>query len=158
VGSRFLLSGFARRFRTDVQTLLCRRFRGGPSLSDRALALDRIAGSLFLACMGALAIWLASQTLPANPLQIPLIGESAQAASGTTEVELSRSGAEAANHMSSAEIRALQGRLKALGFDPGAIDGVAGPRTLQALNEYRASMDLGGATRVDRTSVAELLD
>ncbi|MGZ5905735.1 MAG: peptidoglycan-binding domain-containing protein [Reyranella sp.] len=34
------------------------------------------------------------------------------------------------------EIRELQGKLKALGFDPGAIDGVVGPTTLRAVRKY----------------------
>jgi hypothetical protein len=34
------------------------------------------------------------------------------------------------------EIRELQGKLKALGFDPGAVDGVVGPMTLSAVRKY----------------------
>jgi hypothetical protein len=34
------------------------------------------------------------------------------------------------------EIRELQGRLKALGFDPGPADGAAGPMTLSAVRKY----------------------
>jgi hypothetical protein len=34
------------------------------------------------------------------------------------------------------EIRELQGKLKALGFDPGAVDGVVGPMTLGAVRKY----------------------
>jgi hypothetical protein len=40
------------------------------------------------------------------------------------------------------EIRELQGRLKAVGLDPGPIDGVVGPRTTAALQKYGAARAL----------------
>ena len=43
------------------------------------------------------------------------------------------------------EIRALQGKLKAAGFDPGAIDGVVGPQTRSALRSYAQSRSLQNA-------------
>jgi hypothetical protein len=157
MGSRFPFSGFARRFRTDVETLFCRHIRGGPSLSARALALDRIAGSLCLVCSAVIMVWLANLALPAGLLQVPLIGESAQAAAPDAESEAP--GAQATTRqLSAGDIRTLQSRLKSLGFDPGAIDGIAGPRTLQALNLYRASMKLEHVSYVDRSTVADLTE
>jgi peptidoglycan hydrolase-like protein with peptidoglycan-binding domain len=43
------------------------------------------------------------------------------------------------------EIRALQGKLKAAGFDPGAIDGIVGPQTRGALRNYAQSRSLQNA-------------
>lgn len=54
------------------------------------------------------------------------------------------------------EIRALQSELKRRGFDPGPIDGVAGRRTLSALNAYRQSLRLSAVPAVDREAVTAL--
>jgi hypothetical protein len=158
MGARFLPSGFARRFRTDLRTLFCRRSRGGPSLSERALALDRMAGSLFLACAAISAVWLASQIVPTNPLGVPKVTESAQAAAVPEPAPPAPGTKAASGPMTETEIRQLQARLLALGFDPGPIDGIAGPRTLQALNLYRASVELDRVHAIDRSAVADLAD
>ena len=59
--------------------------------------------------------------------------------------------------LTSAEVRLLQRKLKALGFDPGGIDGIPGRRTLSALNAYLAGAKLDTVTRVNRASAARLL-
>ncbi|MCZ6906581.1 MAG: peptidoglycan-binding domain-containing protein, partial [Deltaproteobacteria bacterium] len=41
-----------------------------------------------------------------------------------------------------AQIQQAQERLKARGFDPGPIDGILGPQTRAALNEYQATQRL----------------
>lgn len=151
------LSGLARQFRTDIQTLFCRRIRGGPSASERARALDRIAGSICLVCIAVSVLWLANQALPATLLHVSLIGESAQAASGAPDLHLPTPEAEAASEpLSADEIRRLQTRLMVLGFDPGPIDGTAGPSTLRALNLYRASVKLDRVPHINRSTVADL--
>ena len=43
------------------------------------------------------------------------------------------------------EIRELQGKLKALGFDPGAVDGVVGPMTLSAIRKYSEARAMANA-------------
>jgi len=158
MGARFLPSGFARRFRTDLRTLFCRRIRGAPTLSERAVALDRMAGSTFLICMAIAAVWLASQIVPTNPLGVPQVTESAQAAAAPEPGPPALGMEAASGPMSASEIRQLQTRLTALGFDPGPIDGMAGPRTLQALNLYRASVALDPVHSIDRSTVADLAD
>ena len=60
--------------------------------------------------------------------------------------------------MTSAEVRLLQRKLKSLGFDPGAIDGVPGRRTLAALNAYLAAAKLDTVSQVNRSSAASLLE
>ncbi len=56
------------------------------------------------------------------------------------------------------DIRHVQARLEELGFAPGRIDGIAGGRTLDALNAYRASRNLEPASLVDYGSAGGLLD
>jgi peptidoglycan hydrolase-like protein with peptidoglycan-binding domain len=46
------------------------------------------------------------------------------------------------NVLGSEEIRRVQERLKAAGFDPGPIDGKLGPQTKSALDKYRSSHKL----------------
>jgi len=43
------------------------------------------------------------------------------------------------------EIRELQGMLKALGFDPGAVDGVVGPTTLRSVRKYSQARAIANA-------------
>ena len=150
MGPRFPLSGSARQFGTDFRTLTCRRWRGGPTLSQRALALDRIAGSLFLVCLVATSLWIADRAG-----LLPVVAESAQAAiSAPAAVDP----ALAAKPLTSAEVRLLQRKLKSLGFDPGAVDGVPGRHTLAALNAYLAAAKLETVTRVNRAGAASLLE
>lgn len=157
MGFRFLPSAFARRLGTDVRTLFCRRIRGGPTLSQRALALDRIAGTLVVFCALLSAAWLATQILPTEALTTPAVAESAQADAAAADGNLQALRPDA-ERLDTAELRAVQARLRSLGFDPGAIDGIAGPRTLGALNQYRASRNLGRVSWIDRANVAGLLN
>ena len=150
MGPRFPLSGFARQFRTDLRTLTSRRWRGGPTLSQRALALDRVAGSLFMVCMVATSLWLADRTG-----LLPAMADSAQAATG---VPAALDPALASAPLTSTEVRLLQRKLKSLGFDPGAVDGIPGRDTLAALNAYLAAGKLDTVMQVNRASAASLLE
>jgi hypothetical protein len=150
MGPRFPLPGFVRQFGTDLRTLTCRRWRGGPTLSQRAVALDRIAGSLFLVCLMAASLWLADRTG-----LLPTVADSAQAASSAAAEP---DPALASAPLTSAEVRLLQRKLKSLGFDAGAIDGVPGRRTLAALNAYLAAAKLDAVAQVNRTTAASLLE
>ena len=150
MGSRFPLPGFARQLSSDFRTLTCRRWRGGPTLSQRALALDRIAGSLFLVCLLAASILVADRAG-----LLPIVAESAQAASGTSAAV---DPALANRPLTSAEVRLLQRKLRSLGFDPGGIDGVPGRHTLAALNAYLAAAKLETVTKINRESAASLLE
>lgn len=157
MGFRILPSRLTQRFRTDLQTLFCRRIRGGPSISERTLALDRIAGSVTLLCLAGLAVWLVNQTLPGKLLRIPAVSERAEAAAGTPDFGLPTAGA-TLKPLSFADVRAVQAKLQSLGFDPGAVDGIAGRRTLKALNGYRATQAMEPTAYVDRATIAGLLD
>jgi putative peptidoglycan binding protein/uncharacterized protein len=50
-----------------------------------------------------------------------------------------------------------QERLKAAGFNPGSIDGVLGPRTMEALRRYQASQRLPTTGSLDETTRQALL-
>ena len=60
--------------------------------------------------------------------------------------------------MTVAAVLQLQGKLQVLGFDPGLIDGVRGGRTLDALNHYRETKDLPRVSRIEYSTVADLLE
>jgi hypothetical protein len=60
------------------------------------------------------------------------------------------------NELSQADIRIAQMRLRENGFDPGPIDGIAGKRTLAALNAYRQSISLSPALIVSRETIGAL--
>lgn len=60
--------------------------------------------------------------------------------------------------LSADDVRQLQLKLEMFGFAPGKIDGMAGPRTLGALNAYRQSRNLEPATSINYGSVEGLLD
>ena len=167
MGLRFLLPGFARQFRTDLRVLTSRRWRGGPTLSQRAQALDRVAGSVVIVSLVAVAIVGADR---AGMLKLPEVAESAQAATSgpaTSDPAISDPAADApaaldpalaARPLTSAEVRLLQRKLKSLGFDPGGIDGVPGRHTLTALNAYLAAAKLDTVTKINRATAASLLE
>ena len=60
------------------------------------------------------------------------------------------------NELSPSDIRVVQARLKDSGFDPGPIDGLAGKRTLAALNAYRESLRLTPVLVVSRETIGAL--
>ena len=60
------------------------------------------------------------------------------------------------NDLRPSDIRSLQTELKRRGFDPGPVDGVAGNRTLAALNAYRESRDLSPVLAVSREAISVL--
>jgi peptidoglycan hydrolase-like protein with peptidoglycan-binding domain len=51
---------------------------------------------------------------------------------------------------------AMQRALKDKGFDPGPMDGIAGPRTASALKEYQKSENLAMTGKMDRDTAAKL--
>jgi len=61
-----------------------------------------------------------------------------------------------ADRLSPSDVRVIQTELKRAGFDPGPIDGIAGKRTLSALNRYRQTLHLAPARIVSRESIGLL--
>jgi peptidoglycan hydrolase-like protein with peptidoglycan-binding domain len=58
--------------------------------------------------------------------------------------------------LTTSEVRDLQARLKALGFDPGDIDGILGPQTVTAIRRFEASRSLTPTGNVDRRTLQRL--
>ncbi len=62
----------------------------------------------------------------------------------------------AAAQMPTAEVREVQGRLRAMGFNPGPADGVVGPLTENAAQQYQRARGLEATGAVDRNLLAQL--
>jgi peptidoglycan hydrolase-like protein with peptidoglycan-binding domain len=58
--------------------------------------------------------------------------------------------------LSSGDLREVQGRLQSLGFDPGPLDGSAGPRTAAAITRYQQAHGLPETGVADKDMLAEL--
>jgi peptidoglycan hydrolase-like protein with peptidoglycan-binding domain len=54
------------------------------------------------------------------------------------------------------DIREVQGRLQSLGFDPGPLDGAAGPKTAAAVTRYQQEHGLQATGIADRDTLDEL--
>ena len=54
------------------------------------------------------------------------------------------------------DIREMQGRLQSLGFDPGPIDGAAGPKTAAAVTRYQQAHGLQATGVADKDTLDEL--
>lgn len=55
-----------------------------------------------------------------------------------------------------AEVREVQGKLRAIGFDPGPVDGNAGPRTTNAAKQYQRARGLDETGTIDRDLLSRL--
>jgi hypothetical protein len=150
---RLRASGFARQLDVDLHTLIHRGNDRRVSFGDRLLALDRIAGVTLVACIMVVAVWLMGVVADSGLLRIP--SATAYGAGVATETQTAHA---IADRLKWSEVRDLQTKLSHLGFDPGKFDGIAGPRTLDALNRYREAQSLDRVAWVDRTSIADLLD
>lgn len=147
-------NSFRRQFDADIRTLIHHGNDRHVSFGARLVALDRIAGTTMIACAMLLSVWLMSVAADAGLLRIP----SATASSADTAAVEAQAGRGMADHLKWSEVRDMQAKLAKLGFEPGTIDGIAGRRTLDALNRYREAQLLGPASWVDRTTIADLLD
>jgi hypothetical protein len=145
--------GFARQLDTDLHTLVHRGNDRRVSFGDRLVALDRIAGTTLIACTMVAALWLTSVVADSGLLRIP--SATADSASTATETQTAHA---VADRLKWSEVRNLQIKLSELGFDAGKPDGIAGARTLDALNRYRATQSLDRISWVDRSTIAHLLD
>lgn len=88
----------------------------------------------------------AESTAPAGALVAPRLNVVAL----TADIHAAR--------LSTEDVRQLQDRLAQLGYAPGKVDGIAGTRTLDALNAYRAAQSMAPADAVDYGTVGALLD
>jgi Putative peptidoglycan binding domain len=128
---------------------------------DAALdeARERIAGLLAIALVMAVPLFgIASSS------EFALVEESeaAEPSVGTGTLEPPPVNVDAVlnrlatDDLSPSDVRNVQTELKRRGFDPGPIDGIAGKRTLAALNAYRQSLQLSPALVVSRQTTSVL--
>jgi peptidoglycan hydrolase-like protein with peptidoglycan-binding domain len=61
-----------------------------------------------------------------------------------------------AQHLSNDKVKQIQEALKSKGFDPGAADGVIGPKTSQAIRDFQKSENLQVTGRVDEKTAKAL--
>lgn len=113
------------------------------------VVLDHMAGTTFLACFAVLLIWLISEVL-SMWLEVPTA--TADVAYAVSYDPL------ASGSMTAVNLRRLQSKLERLGLNPGVVDGIAGGRTLDALNRYRETKNLPRASKIDSATTAGLLD
>ena len=86
---------------------------------------------------------------PAEPAPLAAVSTAivpAEASAGATALEVAKPNpvntpTVAARPLSSGEMRELQAWLRALGFDPGPLDGLPGPQTTAAVKRYQAVRD-----------------
>ena len=145
---------FTRQLDADIHTLLHRGGEQRVRFGDRLVALDRIAGTAMIASAMVLSVWLMSVASGAGLLRIPSATAYSMDASATDQ----QAAGAIADHLKWSDVRNVQAKLTTLGFDPGTVDGIAGRRTLDALNRYRETRLLGKVAWVDRATVADLLD
>jgi Putative peptidoglycan binding domain len=125
---------------------------------------ERIAGFLAIGLVLAVPLYGFHGLISGPEVSLVEPSEAAEPAAGATGIELPVVNPDAvlnrlkSNQLSRSDIRTVQARLKAKGFNPGPIDGIAGERTLSALNTYRQSIRLSPALAVNRESVSPLQD
>lgn len=123
---------------------------GYVGFKNSVVAADRIAGTTVIGCAALLSLWLVSEAIqpwPDGPSAKP---RSALEAPGGTFI--------AAGPLTAVDLRKLQSKLEGLGFEPGIVDGIAGGRTLDALNRYREARMLKQAFEIEYATVGGLLD
>jgi hypothetical protein len=120
---------------------------------------ERVAGLLAIALVAAVPLcW----TVSGSEVSLVEASEAAEPATGAKTFEAPLVNPDAvlnrleANQLSRSDVRAVQAQLRLKGFDPGPIDGLAGKRTLSALNAYRQSISLLPVQAISRETVAGL--
>jgi hypothetical protein len=148
---RFTFSGYTRQAETKVDVLIPGHNHRRTAFKYQMVAIDRMAGTIVLACIAVLSVWLVSQPIQMRWLDVPSV-----TANGANVAFDGRFVAGEA--MTVAAVRQLQSKLQMLGFDPGVIDGIRGGRTLDALNHYRETKNLPGVSQIEYETAAGLLD
>ena len=123
---------------------------GCVGFKNSVVAADRMAGTTVIGCAALLSLWLVSQA-------IPMWWDSPGATAGSA-LEAPHGTLVAAGPLTVADLRKLQSKLEGLGFKPGVVDGIAGGRTLDALNRYREAQMLKRVFEIEYATVGGLLD
>ena len=122
---------------------------------------ERVAGLLAIALIVAIPL---CYVMSGSDISLVEVSEAAEPAAGGKTFEPPSANLAAvlnrleADHLSRSDQRLVQTGLKLKGFNPGPVDGIAGKRTLAALNRYRKSIHLPAALAVNRETADMLLD
>jgi lysozyme family protein len=119
-------------------------------LKNAIVAADRMAGTIVIVCAALVSLWLVNQATQMWPENPSAMASSAPDAPHGTHV--------ATGPLTALDLRKLQSKLEGLGFQPGVIDGIAGGRTLDALNRYREARMLKRVYEIEYATVGGLLD
>jgi hypothetical protein len=123
---------------------------GYVGFKNSMVAADRMAGTTVIGSVALLSLWLVSQA-------IPMWWDSPRT-TASSALEARHGTLVAAGPLTVADLRTLQSKLEGLGFKPGVVDGIAGGRTLDALNRYRETRTLKRVVKIEYTTVGGLLD
>lgn len=123
---------------------------GYVGFKNSVVAADRMAGTTVIGCVALLSLWLLSQAIQ---MWSDNSGATASGASNASYGTLV-----AAGSLTAVDLRKLQSKLEGLGFEPGTVDGIAGGRTLDALNRYREAQMLKPVFEIEYATVGGLLD
>jgi peptidoglycan hydrolase-like protein with peptidoglycan-binding domain len=84
--------------------------------------------------------------------------EGTKADTGTTSMNRGSGSVSTSAHasMSSDQVRQIQQALSDRGFDPGPVDGVMGPKTRQAMRNFRQAQGLSGGDSADSATLSAL--
>lgn len=89
--------------------------------------------------------------------QVLGVGESSEKRSGAAYGEETSGQQITARELSAEQVRQLQEALKESGIDPGPVDGIAGPKTQQAIRDFQQEQGLASTGELDQ-EVLEALD
>lgn len=123
---------------------------GYAGLKNFVVAMDRMAGTAVIGCVVLLALWLISQALQTR--------SDTPGARANNTMEASYGTLDTAGPLTASDLRTVQSKLEGLGFKPGVVDGIAGGRTLDALNRYREAKMLERVSEINHATVGALLD
>jgi peptidoglycan hydrolase-like protein with peptidoglycan-binding domain len=145
-GNRPFNGGIAIRDTLSVSGAKLKRVLGQASCTQSGRTIECVAGRGALAAGRPLALSL-DVTLPKRGGNRSL----------RNCAEIYRPGGGGSARLSREEVRMLQRTLDQLGYDPGPIDGVVGPRTRDAVRAARRDLSIAPGTQIDRTFLARLL-
>ena len=96
------------------------------------------------------------QTTPGTAPGTTIPGTPIPATPGTNSGMSSPLPPAGAGYASTAQVRSAQQALQGKGMDPGPIDGVAGPKTEQAVREFQKAQNLSQTGRLDAQTLQKL--
>jgi len=96
-----------------------------------------------------------SQPVEVEPSSVVAFEKQSQPADSATQEPVANETAPANKSLTKDQIQVIQDLLKSSGFDPGAIDGILGPKTRTALHQYQAGCAM--LTNLLGTSDREIL-